>query len=203
VLGTEPVDKVPERVRGVALTDGRQFSADIVVVGIGAVPCDELARAAGLACENGIVVDEHARTSDAAIYAVGDVTWRMLPHYDNRRFRLESVPNALEQARHAACAITGRPAPPEEVPWFWSDQYDVKLQIAGIPFGATTWILRGDVKQAKFAVFHMAGDRVVAVEAVNSAAEFMIGKQLIANRRPVSPIRLQDSAISMRAITNS
>jgi 3-phenylpropionate/trans-cinnamate dioxygenase ferredoxin reductase component len=123
---------------GVRLEDGRVIPCDIALVGVGGVANDELARAAGLPCENGVVVDHQARTGDPAIFAIGDVTYRPLPLYENRSFRLESVPNALEQARQAAAAITGRPAPAPETPWFWSDQYDVKLQIAGLPFEPTT-----------------------------------------------------------------
>ena len=184
----------------VDMADGSSLPADVVVVGVGATPCDELARAAGLQCENGIVVDEYARTSDPAIYAIGDVTWRKMPHYDDQRLRLESVPNALEQARQTACAITGSPPPSPEVPWFWSDQYGLKLQIAGVPLGATEGIIRGDPDQHTFAVFHLHEDRVLAVEAVNAVPEFMIGKQLIASRRPVSREQLVDVSVPMRQL---
>jgi len=200
--GTEPAGHEPGWVREVRLADGGILPADIVLVGVGATACDELARTAGLACENGIVVDEQARTSDADIFAIGDVTWRKLHHYDGHRFRLESVPNALEQARQAACAITGSLAPLPEVPWFWSDQYDLKLQIAGVPIGATDQLLRGDPARDKFAVFHLDGDRVLAVEAVNAVPEFMVGKQLIASRRPVSRSRLADPTVPMKAVAS-
>ena len=123
-----------------------------------------------------MVVDHQARTSDPAIFAIGDVTWRPLPLYEDRSFRLESVPNALEQAKQAAAAVTGRPAPAPETPWFWSDQYDVKLQIAGLPFEADDIVVRGDPAAAKFAVFHLKGDRVRAVEAVNAAARVHDGQ---------------------------
>jgi 3-phenylpropionate/trans-cinnamate dioxygenase ferredoxin reductase subunit len=201
-LGTGPPEDPHSWVREVSLADGRTLPADIVVVGVGATACDELARAAGLYCENGIVVDDHARTSDPDIYAIGDVTWRKMPHYDGHRFRLESVPNALEQARQAACAITGCPAPSPEVPWFWSDQYALKLQIAGVPVGASDWILRGLPAEDKFAVFHLHGSRVLAVEAVNAVPEFMVGKQLIASRRPVSRSRLADVTVPMKEVAS-
>ena len=187
-------------VRGVKLADGRTIPADLVVVGVGAGPRDELARAAGLLCENGIIVDKQARTSDRDIFAIGDVASSMMFHYDDRRFRLESVPNALEQAKLAASVIVGHPAPAFEVPWFWSDQYDLKLQIAGISFGATEAIVRGERASARFAVFHLKEDRVVAVEAVNAPPEFMVGRQLIANRRAVSRAKLADIRVSMRDI---
>jgi 3-phenylpropionate/trans-cinnamate dioxygenase ferredoxin reductase subunit len=200
--GTGPPDDKRDWVRKVCLADGGTLPADIVVVGVGATASDELARTAGLTCENGIVVDEHARTSDADIFAIGDVTWRKLHHYDGHRFRLESVHNALEQARQAACAITGNPAPLPEVPWFWSDQYELKLQIAGVPIGATDQLLRGMPAGDKFAVFHLHGDRVLAVEAVNAVPEFMVGKQLIASRRPVSRLRLADPTVPMREVAS-
>jgi 3-phenylpropionate/trans-cinnamate dioxygenase ferredoxin reductase subunit len=157
----------------------------MVLVGVGAVPNMELAQAAGLACGNGIAVDLEARTSDLDIFAIGDCTERPLPHYGCRG-RLESVASALEQARQAAAAICGTKAPAPEVPWFWSDQYDLKLQMAGLPIGATRAEVRGDVAQGKFAVAHFAADdRLCAVEAVNFPAEYMAGRATIGKRRSV------------------
>jgi 3-phenylpropionate/trans-cinnamate dioxygenase ferredoxin reductase component len=146
-----------------------------------------------------VVVDLQARTSDPSIFAIGDVTHRPLPLYD-RMFRLESVPNALEQAKQAASAITSRPAPAPETPWFWSDQYDLKLQIAGLPFDVDRLVVRGDPASARFAVFHLKGDQVQAVEAVNAPPEFMAGRQFIQNRKPISPEKLADSTISMKEV---
>ena len=188
------------RVGAVRLSSGRRIECDSVLVGVGGQAADELAREAGLPCENGVVVDGNARTEDPAVFAIGDVTWRPMPVYGERRFRLESVPNALEQAKQAAAAITGRPPPPAEVPWFWSDQYDLKLQIAGVAFETDAQVLRGDPGSARFAVFHLLDGRVQAVEAVNSPPEFMMGRQLIANRKPVDPARLADSAVSMKDV---
>ncbi len=187
------------RVAAVILDDGRRIACDAALVGVGAVPNEELARAAGLPCDNGIVVDEGARTEDPDIFAVGDVTWRPLPRY-GRNHRLESVPNALEQAKQAASAIAGRPAPAHETPWFWSDQYDLKLQIAGLSFGCQDLVVRGDPATAKFAVFHLRDDVVEAVEAVNAAPEFMMGKKLIEQRRPVDRAKLADTAVSMKDV---
>jgi 3-phenylpropionate/trans-cinnamate dioxygenase ferredoxin reductase subunit len=115
-------------------------------------------------------------------------------------FRLESVANALEQARQAASAITGRPVAPHEVTWNWSDQYDLKYQFAGLPFDADDIIVRGDPAKARFAVFHLKGDVIEAVEAVNAPAEFMAGRQLIGQRRPISRVRLADMAVSMKEV---
>ncbi|MDP2764281.1 MAG: FAD-dependent oxidoreductase [Brevundimonas sp.] len=185
---------------GVRLGDGRLIAADAVLVGVGALACDGLARAAGLVCDNGVVVDEAARTSDPAIWAIGDMTFRPIPVHGGRRHRLESVPNALEQAKQAAAAITGRPAPAPEVPWFWSDQYEVKLQIAGLADGADRQVLRGDVENGTFAVFHLAGDRIVCVEAVNAPAEFMAGRLMISRGQAVDPVRLADRSVSMKEV---
>ncbi|RJF88901.1 ferredoxin reductase [Oleomonas cavernae] len=186
-------------VTGVRLSDGRVLPCDAALVGVGAVPNDEMARAAGLACDGGIVVDLAARTSDPAIFAIGDVTRRPLPLYD-RMHRLESVPNALEQAKQAACAITGKAAPAPEVPWFWSDQFDLKLQIAGLPFDVEEIVIRGNPADAKFAVFHLKAGVIVAVEAVNAPPEFMMGKNLIGSRKPVSIDKLRNPTVSMKEV---
>ena len=198
--GTDVTAFVPQ---GVQLGDGEFVPADAILVGVGALACDSLARAAGLDCDpagsGGIEVDETARTSDPAIYAIGDVTVRPIPAH-NHRMRLESVPNALEQARQAASAIVGRPVPPSEVPWFWSDQYDVKLQIAGLPFEGDRMIVRGDPSSGRFAVFHLCGVRIVCVEAVNAPPEFMAGRQLISRRTEIDPAKLGDLGVSMKAV---
>ncbi|WP_395942325.1 NAD(P)/FAD-dependent oxidoreductase [Brevundimonas aurantiaca] len=185
---------------GVTLADGSAVQADAVLVGVGALACDSLARSAGLRCDDGVVVDDQARTSDPAIFAVGDMTRRPIPVHGGVSHRLESVPNALEQAKQAAAAIAGRPGPAPEVPWFWSDQYDFKLQIAGLPFDADRQVVRGDPSAGGFAVFHLNGDRVVCVEAVNAPPEFMAGKQLIGKATPVDAAKLADVSVSMKAV---
>ncbi|HZV84649.1 MAG TPA: FAD-dependent oxidoreductase, partial [Brevundimonas sp.] len=188
---------------GVRLIDGRLIEADSVLVGVGALACDQLARTAGLPCEDGIVVDEAARTSDPAIWAIGDATFRPVPVHGGRRHRLESVPNALEQAKQAAASITGRAAPTPEVPWFWSDQYDLKLQIAGLPYGSDRQVVRGDVEAAAFAVFYLTGDRIVCVEAVNAPAEFMAGRLMIARGQSIDWTKLADRSLSMKDVAAS
>ncbi|MET4682326.1 NAD(P)/FAD-dependent oxidoreductase [Brevundimonas faecalis] len=185
---------------GVRLADGRLIGADAVLVGVGALARESLARAAGLPCENGVTVDQNARTADPSIYAIGDATHRPIPVHGGLMHRLESVPNALEQAKQAAAAIVGRAAPAPEVPWFWSDQYDLKLQIAGLPFDADRQVVRGDPASGSFAVFHMNGDRILCVEAVNAPAEFMGGRQLIGKVTPVDAGLLADPATSMKAV---
>ncbi|MGA3403518.1 MAG: FAD-dependent oxidoreductase [Acetobacteraceae bacterium] len=180
-------------VAGVRLADGTSLPCDIVLVGVGAAPDDALARAAGLACDDGIIVDLAARTSDPRIHAIGDCTRRPLPLYA-RTGRLESVPNALEQAKQAAADLCGRPPPAPEVPWFWSDQYAIRLQIAGLPFDADDIVLRGDPADGKFAAFHLAADGAIqAVEAVNAPAEFMAGRLMIARRQRTTAAALRAS----------
>jgi 3-phenylpropionate/trans-cinnamate dioxygenase ferredoxin reductase subunit len=195
----EAFEGVDGHVTGVRLAGGRVIACDAVVVGVGAGPNDEIARDCGLETARGIVVDLDARTSDPNIFAIGDVAHRPMPIYD-RMFRMESVPNALEQAKQAASAIVGRPQPAGEVPWQWSDQYDLKLQIAGYAFDVDEILVRGDPATAKFAVFHLKGDLVQSVEAVNSPPEFMMGKQLILGRRAVDKARLADPTVSMKEV---
>ncbi len=187
------------KVTGVRLSDGRVLPCDLVLVAVGIIPNDGLARDAGLPCADGIEVDEHARTADPNIYAIGDVTHRPLGLY-GRNLRLESVANALEQAKQAASAIAGRPAPPPEVTWNWSDQYDLKLQLAGLAFDVDRQLVRGDPASAKFAIFHLKGNEIQAVEAVNAPAEFMAGRQFIGNRKPVSLEKLADPSVSMKEV---
>jgi 3-phenylpropionate/trans-cinnamate dioxygenase ferredoxin reductase component len=196
LTGADVVGVAPD---GVTLSDGRTIAADAVLVGIGADACDALAATAGLACKGGVAVDETARTSDPAIYAIGDMTRRPIPTL-GITWRLESVPNALEQAKQVAAAIVGRAPPAPEVPWFWSDQYDLKLQIAGLPTGADRQVVRGDPGARSFGVFHLQGERIVCVEAVNAAPEFMGGRQLIGKGTPVDAERLSDPAVSMKAV---
>ena len=186
------------RVSGVCLADGGVVSCDLALIGIGAAPDDALAHAAGLDCGNGVVVDLACRTSDPAIHAIGDCTRRPLPLY-RRTARLESVPNALEQAKQAAADLCGRPPPSPEVPWFWSDQYDDRLQIAGLPFDVTEIVVRGDPAARSFAIFHLAADGTVqAVEAINAPAEFMAGRMMIARRKQALAGKLQDVSCSMQ-----
>jgi 3-phenylpropionate/trans-cinnamate dioxygenase ferredoxin reductase subunit len=187
-------------VTGVKLADGRVVDCDAVVVGVGAHPNDELAKDAGLDCARGVVVDLDARSvTDPDVFAIGDLAHRPMPIYD-RMFRMESVPNALEQAKQVASAIVGRPRPAGECPWQWSDQFDLKLQIAGYAFDVDEVLLRGDPASAKFAVFHLKGDQVQSVEAINSPPEFMMGKLLILNRKPVNKAKLADPSVSMKEV---
>jgi 3-phenylpropionate/trans-cinnamate dioxygenase ferredoxin reductase subunit len=166
-------------VEAVTCTDGRSFPADIVVIGIGVVPNTELAKAAGLETGNGIIVDEYARTNDPNIVAAGDCSWYFNPIYQ-KHVRLESVQNANDQANVAAATVCDKLAPYKALPWFWSDQYDLKLQIAGLSAGFDEVIIRGDISKGRsFAAFYLLNGQLLAVDAVNRPREFMFGKKVI------------------------
>ena len=177
---------------------GKSYPADLALVGIGVVPNMELARDAGLPCEDGIVVGENCATADPAIFAAGDCTWHV--GREGIPLRLESVQNAIDQAKHAAYAMVGRAHPYREVPWFWSDQYDLKLQIAGLARDGDRIVVRGDPAARKFAVFHLRDGVVAAVEAVNAPPEYLIGRKLIADGVRIAPERLADTSIPMKNI---
>jgi 3-phenylpropionate/trans-cinnamate dioxygenase ferredoxin reductase subunit len=177
---------------------GKSWPCDLVLVGIGIVPNENIAKAAGLPCDDGIVVNEFAETADPAIFAAGDCTRHI--GRDGHPVRLESVQNAIDQAKHAALAMLGRHTPYSEVPWFWSDQYDLKLQIAGLAWPNDETVLRGDPANRKFAVFHLREGRVVAVEAVNAPPEYLVGRKLIHDRVAIAPAKLADTSIPMKNI---
>ncbi|MGD0193014.1 MAG: FAD-dependent oxidoreductase [Rhizomicrobium sp.] len=180
---------------------GKSYPADIALVGIGVIPNIELAKESGLPCDDGIVVDDYARTSDHRVYAAGDCT-RHTSH-NGELVRLESVQNAIDQAKHAALAMAGNPTTYREVPWFWSDQYDLKLQIAGLARQGDDLVLRGNPSARKFAVFHLRHGAVAAVEAVNAAPEYIVGRKLIADGTKISGDRLADTTIPMKIIASA
>jgi 3-phenylpropionate/trans-cinnamate dioxygenase ferredoxin reductase subunit len=184
---------------GARLAGGEVIPCDIALVGIGVMPNLEIAQAAGLNCGNGIVVDASMRTSHPDIYAIGDVAWRPLLHY-GREGRLESVHNAIEGGKIAAASILGGAPHTLEAPWFWSDQFDLKLQTAGLWTGADQRITRGDPQSRSFAVFYLKEGRVIAVDAVNSAPEYVVGRKLVAASATVAPGELADKSISMKDI---
>jgi len=187
------------RAEGVQLADGEIIPADLVLIAAGLEPADELARAAGLACADGVLVDAHARTEDEAIYAAGDVA-----RFDSARYarslRLESVQNAIDQAKAAAAAIAGAAYAYDPVPWFWSDQYELKLQIAGLIDGADQTVRRGDPEMGRFAIFHLKQGRLIACEAVNAPPEYMGAQKLIAAGASPDPEKLRDPDVAMRAL---
>jgi 3-phenylpropionate/trans-cinnamate dioxygenase ferredoxin reductase subunit len=188
-----------ERITAVETTGGQTFPCDVVIIGIGIVPNVELAAAAGLACDNGIVVDEFARTADPNVVAAGDCTNHLHPLL-GRRVRLESVPNAIHQAKVAAATLLGAPVAYSEVPWFWSDQYDLKLQIVGLSTGYDEVVLRGDPATRSFAAFYLGGGQLLAVDAINSPREFVAGKKLVAARAKVPAAQLGDPSTDLGAL---
>lgn len=179
------------------LCGDKTIDADLVIVGIGIVPNIELAADAGLNCENGIVVDDHCRTSDENIYAAGDCTNHPNPIL-NRRLRLESVPNAMDQARTATANMLGGDKIYAAVPWFWSDQYELKLQMVGFSSDGDTQVVRGDMAANQFAVFYLKDGAVVAVDAVNSPREFMVAKQLYGKQ--VDASQLADKEFELKTL---
>ena len=190
------------KVTAAVLDDGTRIDADIVLVGIGILPNEELAKEAGITCDNGILVDRDARTSDPCIFAAGDCTSRPLVHFD-RSGRLESVHNALEQGKLAAAAILDKPRPTEDCPWFWSDQYDLKLQIAGLSQDYDQIVVRGNPKDRKFAAFYLRGGTLIAVDAINSPPEFLASKKLIMSAAKPAPEMLEDTSLSMKSIASA
>lgn len=185
------------RVERVVCADGKSHAADLIVVGVGAVAATDIASAAGLACDNGIVVDEHCRTSDAAIFAAGDCTNHPSPHY-GRRVRLESVDNAFEQAKTAALNMLDRPTVHDRVPWFWSDQFDNKLLIVGLSQDHDRQVVRGDPVSRSFSVCYLKGRELLALEAINHSKDYMAARKLIAERTLLNPEKIADGNCALK-----
>jgi 3-phenylpropionate/trans-cinnamate dioxygenase ferredoxin reductase subunit len=191
IEGTGQVEKV-------ICQDGRAFDADLIIAGIGIIPCDELAQQAGLDVDNGILVDQFSQTSDSKILAAGDCTVHYNPIYD-RHIRLESVQNAVDQAKVAAATICGSPLAYKALPWFWSDQYDIKLQIAGLSQGYDQVVMRSDINTGRsFAAFYLKQGKLLAVDAINKPKEFMMGRRLIMRGNTVDPAKLADEQLPMK-----
>jgi 3-phenylpropionate/trans-cinnamate dioxygenase ferredoxin reductase subunit len=185
-------------VRAVRCADGREYPAGAVVVGIGVVPDDALAAAAGLACERGILVDDCARSSDPAIVAAGDCTARR--RSDGRVLRLESVHNAIEQGQSAAAALMGRERPFRSTPWFWSDQYDIKLQMVGLSHGYDEVVTRGDLQQPAFSAFYFRAGRLLAVDSLSRIQDHMQAKRLLDAGVSPTAQQAQDPAFDLRSL---
>lgn len=180
------------RVRAVVLANGAELPADLVVVGIGLVPNTEVLAAAGATVSNGIEVDEYCRTSLPNVSALGDCANHVNEFAGGARVRLESVQNATDQARTVALDLLGAPAPYRATPWFWSNQYDIKLKTAGIVAGYDHAVVRGEPAQGRFSVVYLADSRVVALDSVNTPADFMVGRKLVQQRRKVDPEMVAD-----------
>lgn len=176
----------------------QSFDADMVIIGIGVIPNVELADAAGLTVDNGIEVNAYCQTSDPDIYAAGDVTWHHNSIYD-QHIRLESVPNATEQGKVVASHINGAPKAYNSLPWFWSDQFDLKLQIAGLSAGYDDVIIRGDIQNSRsFAAYYFKGDQFLAVDAVNAPRDFMFGKMSLTKGNTPVKAKLADPEIPLK-----
>ena len=184
-------------VEAVALADGTRLAADLVVVGIGILPVTDLAEGAGLACDNGIAADEYCRTSDPGIFAFGDCASFPIRRY-GRRVRLESVDNAFEQAKTAAAAIVGKPVAHDKVPWFWSDQYELKLLIVGLAEGHDQLVLRGDPGSKSFSLCYLKNRELIALDAINQPKDYMAARKVIADRVQLDPSKLADPAIALK-----
>lgn len=204
VLGGQPaLIKGTEHVTAVGLTDGTEIPADIVLAGIGVNPEVTLASQCGLTIENGIVTDAQCRTSDPNIFAIGDCAARPISFFDNRLCRLESVHNAIEGAKIVAATITGGKPPMLEAPWFWSDQYDLKLQIAGLFNGYDHIVFRGVMTDRAFAAFYYQGEKLIAVDAVNKPAEYLGAKMLIQTGRSLPQDVIADETRPMKELVAS
>ncbi len=184
-------------VERVVCADGSTYQADLLVVGVGAVPNIQPAADAGLACENGIVVDEHCRTDDPAIYAAGDCTNHPSLRF-GMRVRLESVDNAFEQGKAAALNMLDRPTVHDRVPWFWSDQFDNKLLIVGLSSGFDQQVLRGDPATRGFSVCYLKGGELIALEAVNHSKDYMAARKMIADRARPNADKLADPQVALK-----
>jgi 3-phenylpropionate/trans-cinnamate dioxygenase ferredoxin reductase component len=186
------------RAEGVETSDGRRLAADLVLVCVGVMPNVELAGAAGLAVDNGIVVDAHLATDEPAILAIGDCA-NFPTRFAAERVRLESVQNAVDQARSVAAHVVGKGAPYDKVPWFWSDQRDVKLQIAGLTSGHDRAVLRGDPASGSFSVFCFRGGRLIGVESVNRPADHIAARRILFGEPQLSPEQAADPDFDLRA----
>ena len=186
-------------VTGVVCGDGNKISADMVIIGIGVIPNTELACDAGLDVDDGVLVNEFAQTSHRDIVAAGDCTNHPNPMLKTR-LRLESVPNATEQAKAAAASICGIEKQYAELPWFWSDQYDVKLQIAGMNQGYTDAVIRGDSGSSSFSVFYLKDNLILAADCINRPKDFMLAKKLIMQGKPIEAAALADETTELKTL---
>jgi 3-phenylpropionate/trans-cinnamate dioxygenase ferredoxin reductase subunit len=186
------------RAEAIVTADGRAHPADLVVVGVGLVPNAELAQASGLACDRGIIVDDCSRTDDPAVVAAGDCTARRMP--DGALLRLESVQNAIEQGKSAAAALLGKPRPFTAAPWFWSDQYEVRLQMAGLSAGHDKIVVRGDRAAQRFSVFYFQGERLTAVDSVNRAPDHGAARRLLDRGRSLTFAQAADESFALMSL---
>jgi 3-phenylpropionate/trans-cinnamate dioxygenase ferredoxin reductase subunit len=188
------------RVTGVELSDGTRLPADLVLVGIGALARTELAEQLGLVCDQGIVVDAHARTSDPSVVAAGDCTVQPHPMTGQGRVRLESVQNAVAQAQVAASTLLGRFDEVTSVPWFWSFQGDLRLQIAGLSTDHDDYVVRGEPDDEGFSVLYYRQGRLLAIDAVNRPADYMAVRKALGQGATIAPNRAGDAATPLKSL---
>jgi 3-phenylpropionate/trans-cinnamate dioxygenase ferredoxin reductase subunit len=187
------------KARGVVLSDGSSYPADLVIVGIGVIPNVELALDAGLNVGNGVAVNEYLETSDADIFAIGDCAEHPCI-FAGARIRLESVQNAADQAQCVAATIAGRRGRYQALPWFWTDQFDIKLQMAGISQGHNRLVTRGDAESRKLSVFYFQGERLMAIDSINRPLDHMIGRKLMASAAKITPEQAADESVDLRTV---
>lgn len=205
--GTEMIlDAQVAEIRGclgkatqVVLSSGRSIDADLIVIGVGIAPHTELAQEAGLPVDNGVAVDEFLRTADENIFAIGDCA-QYPSAFSGSRVRLESVQNAVDQGVCVARAIAGKPARYGAVPWFWSDQFEIRLQMAGLPQGHDRHVVRGNPHSGKFSVFHFRGGRVCSVDSINRPADHLAARKLLAAKSALSPEQAADESLDLRTL---
>jgi 3-phenylpropionate/trans-cinnamate dioxygenase ferredoxin reductase subunit len=190
-------DARSQRVKSVLTEQGSEYPADLVIIGVGVVPADELARAAGLECENGIVTEAHCRTSDEGIYAAGDCASHLNRQY-GRHLRLESVDNAFEQGTTVALNLLGNATLHDKLPWFWSDQFDLKLIIVGVAQGFDTVVMRGSPAARSFCACYLRRGELIAIDTVNSPRDQMAARKLIAAHVRPNPDKLADPAVALK-----
>jgi 3-phenylpropionate/trans-cinnamate dioxygenase ferredoxin reductase subunit len=187
------------RPDGVILADGSRVQADLVVAGIGVNPNTDLALEAGLAVNDGILVDQFLRTSDPEIYAIGDCADH--PNvFAGGHVRLESVQNAVDQAKCVAHAITGKPGPYREVPWFWTDQYEIRFQMAGLSVNQDASVVRGRIQDRKFSVFYFKRGQIVAVDSVNRFGDHIAARKMLAAGTPLTPEQAADETLDLKKL---
>jgi 3-phenylpropionate/trans-cinnamate dioxygenase ferredoxin reductase subunit len=190
------------RVQGVFLADGKKHPADLVFVGIGVVPNTELARDSGLPIANGIAVNEHLQTDDENIFAIGDCAEHPCV-FAGARIRLESVQNAADQAQCVAATIAGRRNVYRALPWFWTDQFEIKLQMAGISNGHDCVVSRGNAESRMLSVFYFKEGQLIAIDSINRPLDHMMGRKLIAAGVQLTPAQAADEGVDLKKLAGS
>jgi 3-phenylpropionate/trans-cinnamate dioxygenase ferredoxin reductase subunit len=188
--------------RSVVLNDGSKWSADMIIAGVGVLPNLELAQSAGLATANGIAIDEFLQTDDPDIFAVGDCA-EFPCAFAGARIRLESVQNAADQAQFVAGTIAGRRSAYKALPWFWTDQFEVKLQMAGISRGHDRTVIRGTAESGKLSIFYFKGERLIGIDSINRPLDHMMGRKLMSAHVPLTPEQAADESFDLKHLAHS